>query len=141
MKPIAVKTSVERYDNPLTLVLGDRSVQIFDLFDDIVYKLVLRDVSEKEYNSFNRDQYIKANRYAREKYSKIENVPFVKIIGTEPTLDRVHVDRLKQDGNRNGKSTALKHNDKYYLMDGNHRVAAEYEKRSPHAQLRVITSQ
>lgn len=118
------------YPNPLPSI--EAGSPEFGKFDDAASEVenLMVYLYKKENNiegMLQGSQYGKILMQSRQKYGDVTNIPIDKLIATEPLLDKKHLDKVMQ-----GKSTkpaddlatVYKVGDKYYIGDGNHRVAA-----------------
>ena len=96
---------------------------VFNMADEVEGALV--DTYRKTHNAQHLN-YAQVIKLAREKYGKIMNVPLNAIIGSEEKLYRDQLVALQKKTAQSSSILPLlyKHNNKYIVADGNHRIAA-----------------
>lgn len=114
------------FKNPVSSIDSDNPLfgAVFDAFDDAIWGTMFHWGLEPKYKELKTPRE-KADLIlkVRERMAKIESVPITHIIATEPFLDEEHIKRLASSGNTKGLPTLALYDGKYYVMDGNHRVA------------------
>ena len=123
--------------NPLRIT---DSGDIFELMDDVDAEIASKIPKKQKLSS---DAFAKALRKMRGRVGKIENIPIKQIIGTEKYLvkDKI-MSLLKGDSKSSSKLPILyKQNNKYYVGDGNHRIAAEFLSKKPTVRALVLDTQ
>jgi len=105
------------FKNPLPNISMDDNIfrEVFDTLDAIVAKK-----RNELGQSFHADSQI------REDMSDLVNVPILSLILTEPYLAEDHLRKLVETGNKGKPPSVIKYNNKFYVINGNHRIVAAY---------------
>lgn len=119
------------YKNPFPNVISSKDQlfgDAFDEMDDHVYAYI-------EMIPELKDQYKNASTrgaadivmQVRNKLSPETTLPIDKLISSEPTLDKAHIDAIMNKTFVKGKIPyVIKYDNKYIVVDGNHRVVASF---------------
>ena len=125
-----------RIPNPL--LQGEIDYDVMDDIDDIEndYHQALHHGREDSKNMSIQDRLNVSRDHMRSELAKIVDVPIKELTPFEPDYDKEHVDNIA--GKNNPPSEVYKHNGKYYINDGNHRVLADLAAGKSTTKARVI---
>lgn len=124
-----------RIPNPL--LKGEIDYDAMDEFDDIENDYHAAYHKGKGTESLPIQQRIQMSRDdMRSKLGKQMELPIKDLLPFEPDYDKEHVDSIK--GKNNPPCEVYKHNGKYYINDGNHRVLADLAAGKNTTSARVI---
>ena len=117
--------------NPLPIANSAELNRAFDLAEDLDDK-ILADYKRKHNISHRLSglgEIGKILKAERPKYGKVETVPISNVLASEDMLDGKHLKALadkRETTPASGQTTLLKVGNKYYVQDGNHRIAAAF---------------
>jgi len=124
--------------NPMPVAPDSESAPVFDAGDDIVNRRVALLRTIKIYANL---PYPKLVKMARNVLGKMRDVPISQTISIEPYLDGTHLRALVDNEPTHNPSniiTLIKSGKKYYIQDGNHRVAAAFLRGEKHITALVL---
>ena len=124
-----------RIPNPL--LQGEIDYDAMDEFDDIENDYHAAFHRGKDTENMNIQQRVQMSRDdMRSRLGKIMELPIKDLSPFEPDYDKEHVESIK--GKNNPPCEVYKHNGKYYINDGNHRVLADLAAGKNTTSARVI---
>lgn len=126
-------------ENPLNVAPTHALHDAFERMEMIDGELTARGLHGRQATS--PDQYSKGIEAGRAMYGGMESVSISELISTEPALDGAHLDALLA-GNQvqTSSKTPIVYmlSDGYWIVDGNHRIAAEHLKGNSQVQVFLV---
>ncbi len=115
-----------RRTTPNPLPVGDEKLlnRVFDMGDDLESKQVAKYRATKKYAN---TPFPELAKRVREELGTMMDVPISQVVALEKYLDGEHLNALvhnKPTTNPSGVITLIKFQNKYYIQDGTHRIAA-----------------
>jgi len=116
------------YPNPIPAI-DENSPDFNKFFDAAEEADNLMIYAYKKQNNIEGDlsgrEYGNILKQSRQLFGNAVNIPIDKLIATETKLDKSHLNKIMQGEPSKKLPDVYKMGGKYYLSDGNHRVAAE----------------